>query len=275
MGKTILVILDACQFEAGTIHLGFLEHMIDCGCGAKYKVRGELPSLSRPMYETLLTGLPVYKHGVTSNDCVRRSKAESLFTICREHHLTSGAAAYYWISELYNKAPFCKPEDRIQINLPGFIDYGIFYWDDLYPDTHLFADGEYIRKTYNPDFMLYHSMGIDEWGHLKGAGSFEYENAVANAGNILAQLVPQWLNEGAAVVITADHGMNAFGMHGGTDSAQRDTPLYIFGGDIEKGRFDGEYISQLNTAPLLCRLLDVPAGKEMIRPEQIRGLLHD
>ena len=43
--KTIFVLLDACQYEAASRYLGFLEHMIDYGQGAKYKVLGELPSL--------------------------------------------------------------------------------------------------------------------------------------------------------------------------------------------------------------------------------------
>ena len=67
MDKTIFVLLDACQYEAASKYLGYLEHMIDYNKGAKYKVLGELPSLSKPMYATLFTGLPVCKHGVTCN----------------------------------------------------------------------------------------------------------------------------------------------------------------------------------------------------------------
>jgi hypothetical protein len=46
-------------------------------------------------------------------------------------------------------------------------------------------------------------------------------------------------------------------MHGGTDEVQRDVPLYIFSDQISCGRFEEEYISQLDIAPLLCRLLGV------------------
>ena len=55
MSKTIVVLLDACGYEVGTEYLGYLEHLVDYGMAAKYRVRGELPSMSRPMYETLLT----------------------------------------------------------------------------------------------------------------------------------------------------------------------------------------------------------------------------
>lgn len=45
MNKTVFILLDACQYEAGTRNLGYLEHLIDYQKGAKYKVKGELPSL--------------------------------------------------------------------------------------------------------------------------------------------------------------------------------------------------------------------------------------
>jgi phosphoglycerol transferase MdoB-like AlkP superfamily enzyme len=57
--------------------------------------------------------------------------------------------------------------------------------------------------------------------------------------------------------------MNRMGMHGGTDEIQRDAPLYIFSRQIQNGRFEETYISQLNVAPLLCRLLGVDVPKTM------------
>lgn len=63
MDKTIFVLLDACQYEAAGKYLGYLEHMIDYNKGAKYKVLGELPSLSKPMYATLLPGFPYVSMG--------------------------------------------------------------------------------------------------------------------------------------------------------------------------------------------------------------------
>ena len=41
MDKTIFVLLDACQYEAASKYLGYLEHMIDYNKGAKYKVLAE------------------------------------------------------------------------------------------------------------------------------------------------------------------------------------------------------------------------------------------
>ncbi len=174
------------------------------------------------------------------------------------------------MSELYKTTPFRIPEDRIQIKTGKSIENGIYYWEDMYPDSHVFADGEYLRRTYAPDFLLIHTMCIDYMGHKYGADSQQYETAVAMVGHELASYVPIWRKEGYNIVITADHGMNQFGIHGGTGTAQRDTPLYIFSEKIETGDFSGNYIDQLCIAPLLCSLMGLDPSEEMVKDIPIR-----
>lgn len=270
LGKTILVLLDACRFDTGTDNAGYLEHLIDRGQGAKYRVRGELPSMSRPMYETSLTGLPSSEHGVVNNMVVRPSRCPNIFSLCRQKGLVTAAAAYQWMSELYSKPGHFDPiRDRYQLEGEGGICHGIFYYEDQYPDTHLFGDGEFLRERYQPDFLLFHSMNIDYWGHQRGSDSPEYAQAAATVMEHIAQLLPPWLEEGWQVVITADHGMNRFGMHGGPTAEQRTIPLYIFSPKVQPGRFEDREVSQLNLAPLLCRLLEIPAAPGMREELQV------
>lgn len=264
MKKTVFVLLDACQYEAGTRNLGYLEHMVDAGQAAKYKVKGELPSLSRPMYATLLTGLPVSRHGITCNEMARTLNCDSVFSMCKAEGGVTAAAAYHWVSELYNAAPFRIPEDRIWLHSGKNIDHGIYYWEDMYPDSHVLSDGEFLRKVYDPDFLMIHTMNIDHKGHQYGCGSQQYEWAVSTVGCLLSQFIPVWLESGCHVVVTADHGMNGYGIHGGTDSPQRDTPLYIFSDLVETGRHEDIYISQLCVAPLLVRLMGLHPSKTMM-----------
>ena len=106
MDKTIFVLLDACQYEAASKYLGYLEHMIDYNKGAKYKVLGELPSLSKPMYATLFTGLPVCEHGVTCNEVGGVLPYDSVFSLCRKAGGRTAAISYSWMSELYSRAPY-------------------------------------------------------------------------------------------------------------------------------------------------------------------------
>jgi len=264
LAKTILVLLDACRYDVCTEYAGYLEHLIDSGKGAKYRVRGELPSLSRPMYETSLTGLPSSVHGITGNQAVRPSRCPNVFSLCRENGLVTAAAAYCWMSELYSRPGRFDPlRDRFQLEGEGSIRHGIFYYEDQYPDSHLFGDGEFLRKRYQPDFLLFHSMNIDYWGHQKGSGSPEYAQAVSAVTEQIGLLLPEWLAEGWQAVITADHGMNALGIHGGPAPEQRAIPLYLFSPRAVPGRFEETEVSQLNLAPLLCRLLEIPAAPGM------------
>lgn len=270
MGKTILVLLDACRFGLAKETGGYLEHLIETSQGAKYCVEGELPSSSRPMYETTLTGLVSSAHGITDNRIIRLSRCENIFKLCRENQLKTAAAAYYWMSELYVRAPFNPLTDRFKFGGGGLIDYGIFYFEDMYPDTHLFLDGEYLRTVYEPDFLLIHPMNIDYKGHLYGGESSEYLTAGIQSFECLARALPVWQEAGYQVVVTADHGMSVSGYHGGSSDKQRLVPLYIFSQKAVCGDFSDKVISQLNTAPLLCRLLDIEPAAGMLQDIEIK-----
>ena len=105
---------------------------------------------------------------------------------------------------------------------------------------------------------------------MKGADSAEYANAVAAVGHLIAARMPGWLQSGYQVVVTADHGMNNLGIHVGTEHAQRDVALYIFSDKVERGRFEKDYISQLNIAPMICRLLGISAAETMKQKSEIQ-----
>ena len=104
--KVVYVLLDGLQGSYAKEHLGYLEHLCEKQKAAKYEVLGELPSSSRPMYETIFTGVPVYEHGITNNSICRLSDQQHLFQMLKETGRRSLALAYYWISELYLSAPF-------------------------------------------------------------------------------------------------------------------------------------------------------------------------
>lgn len=273
--KTILVLLDGCRFDTGTENAGYLEHLIDRKQGARYRVLGELPSLSRPVYETIFTGLPSSVHGVTGDGVVRPSRFDNVFSLCRQNQLVTAAAAYGWISELYARPGRFDPlRDRYQLAGEGAIRHGIFYSEDSYPDSHLFGDGEFLRERYRPDFLLYHAMNLDRWGRQKGCDSPEYVRAAAAALELLGQLLPRWQEEGWQVVVTADHGVDRYGVHGGPHPGQRTVPLYLFTSRAVPGRYEQKEISQLELAPLLCRLLGLPPAPGMLEQLEIQFTDH-
>lgn len=53
MAKVILVLSDALRYDVATANMGYLGHMVEYKKASLYKIVGELPSMSRPMYETI------------------------------------------------------------------------------------------------------------------------------------------------------------------------------------------------------------------------------
>lgn len=70
-----------------------------------------------------------------------------------------------WFSELYNRVPFAPRCDRILHDLTLPIQHGCFYWEDSYPDSHLFADAEMLRQSHTPDFMLVRGHRLSDSNH--------------------------------------------------------------------------------------------------------------
>ena len=263
MGKTVFILLDGCGDKLAREHMGYLEHMAESQMAARYTVLGQLPSISRPIYETLLTGLPACEHGIVNNMTVRLTLCENIFGLCKQYGLTTAAAAYEWISELYNNAPFSSLTDRFQSRTEAAIQNGIFYFSDDYPDSHTLSDGEYLRKMYDPDFLMIHTMAIDAMGHRFGGGGKEQAEAAVIVDAAISLLLPTWLEQGYNVLITADHGMGADGWHGGNTDEQRMVPLYLFADKARNGVL-GEMVSQLAVAPLLCALLGIKPDDRML-----------
>lgn len=274
LSKVIYVVLDGLRWDTAISELGFVYHLVEKSKAALYKVKSELPSLSRPLYEVLLTGTPSYVNGISSNQVVRLSHQQSLFHLAREKGLTTAAAAYYWVSELYNRAPFHYIEDREQHRLDQPIQHGKFYFEDTYPDSHLFLDGEHLRRMHDPDFLYIHSMNIDDAGHKHTSNSSEYRERTLIADSILAQLLPIWMAEQYHIILTADHGMNEFGHHGGTGHAERDVPLFAISPAFQPGVYTDEYVPQLALAPMVCSLLGLEPAPAMT-PMPIPGFVHN
>ncbi|WP_209121769.1 alkaline phosphatase family protein [Alkalihalobacillus sp. BA299] len=260
--KLIVVVVDGMRYDLAIENLGFMEHLAASNQATRCRVVSELPSLSRPLYEVLLTGTPSSLNGITNNSAVRLSEQESLFHLTTKYGLVNATASYYWVSELYNRAPFQFLEDRDQRNTNRPIQNGRFYWEDHYPDSHLFLDGESLRRQVDPDFLYIHSMNVDDAGHKFGSDSKEYREKILRVDNLLSELVPLWTKEGYQVVITSDHGMSTWGLHGGTTDGERMVPLYILSDKVAKGIHDVT-IPQLAFAPLMCQLLNVPPSETM------------
>jgi len=147
--KVILVVSDGMGYDAAVNGMGYLMHLVERKLASLYKVLVELPTLSRPMYETIHTGVPVSEHGIVSNGMVRRSKMPNIFELAVRAGKTTAAAAYYWFSDLYNRAPYDHIDDREVDDDSLLIQHGRL--DSLVPVQQSMIFAEKLRKYVSPD----------------------------------------------------------------------------------------------------------------------------
>jgi predicted AlkP superfamily pyrophosphatase or phosphodiesterase len=271
MSKVILVLSDALRYDVAKDNMGFLGHLVESKLASLYKIVGELPSMSRPMYETIHTGTPSSAHGIVANSIVRRSVMPNIFQSVAGAGKVTAAAANYWVSELYNRAPYNRIDDKETDDVSLPIQHGRFYTEDEYPDVELIATAAHLIRKFSPDYLLLHPMGMDYHGETFGADSKEYRNHAIRQDKWLAPLIMEWKELGYTIFVTGDHGINKDGAHGGITPDQREVPFFVIqpnGGALseskDQGRGDtGETISHLQIAPTILNLLGIPIPETM------------
>ncbi len=263
MTKVILILSDALRYDVAKDNMGFLGHLVEKKLASLYKITGELPSMSRPMYETIHTGLPSSEHGVVANSIVRLSNQPNVFQSVKKAGKVTAAAAYYWYSELYNRAPYDRIDDKEIDDESLNIQHGRFYTEDEYPDVELFASAAHLVRKFSPDYLLLHPMGMDYHGETYGSDTKEYRNHAVYQDSKLAPLIMEWRELGYTVFVTGDHGINKDGAHGGTTSEQRTVPFFVIQPSGRGGGEVDESISHLQIAPTILNLLDVPIPSTM------------
>lgn len=261
--NVILVVLDGLSYQVAQHALGHLLAYCQAGRAALYKLDCALPALSRPLYECILTGVAPIDSGIVHNDVVRLSNQRSVFHYARDAGLTTAAAAYHWVSELYNRASFQAARDRHTSDESLPIQHGHFYYADHYPDSHLFADADSLRQRHAPNLLLVHPMNIDDAGHKHGLDSSQYRNAARMADVLLAEYIQTWLDAGYQILVTADHGMNNDRSHNGVLPEEREVPLIVLGSAFSLD--PAARPQQTELCGTICQLLGVAHDKPWCR----------
>jgi predicted AlkP superfamily pyrophosphatase or phosphodiesterase len=229
MRRLIFVLLDGLSARTARTCMGYLEALREAGTIFGGSVLCELPARSRPLYHCLVTGRRPAESGLVHNSlCIAPNPSPSCFHLARERGRTTAAAAFFWFSELLNAAPFVPERDRLTVSPDAPVQYGLFYSPDSYPDAQTFEDAEALRVRHDPHLLLIHCLGADPAGHRRGLGA-AYRNAVRESDMLLARFMPHWLARGYQVMITGDHGMSADRQHNGTESDEREVPVYLAG----------------------------------------------
>jgi predicted AlkP superfamily pyrophosphatase or phosphodiesterase len=263
-GKVVLVVVDGLKLDTAVSHMGFMEELVTSGSARRWAMRCALPSLSKPLYETIHTGVAPVDHGILDNHDHRSSGGDHIFAIARRNGRITAASAFAWMFELYNGRPY-DPAAHGATDDPALpLQYGRFYDHDEYADEAVVDDALRLTSLYRPDYLLVHPMGCDDKGHRFGGRSAEYRDTAGHIDRLLAEAVPSWLAAGYAVLVTSDHGMNDDGTHGGDSDDETLIPFYAVGCP-DTGAVS-ETASQLSVAPTVLALMGLPIPRRASAP---------
>ena len=242
-----------------------------------WKMRAVLPSTSGSCYASIHTGLPPQEHGIWGNHVRRRLEFPDVFSAASEAGLITAAVTHSFWSEFFNRYPFDMVRD-IEYDEPGgTITHGRFHtmtgdsgYNQMTPaDADLFATLTRLCLMKGVDYGILHSCTLDSLGHRFFHDCAEMDDACFAMDEALANFLPIWRAAGYEVIVTADHGQDARGHHGGTSEAQRDFALYYFG--PAGGPSPDVVLDQLALAPTILARLGVAVPPTMKTPVFLAG----
>ena len=260
--KLLLIILDGVPWRNWDRLFGNLEGWALDGTAQKWRMRSVLPSISASCYASIHTGVTPQEHGCTGNGNVFRLSQPDIFAQVRASGGVTGAVAHSFWSELFNRHPFDYVRD-VEYDEPESetINHGRFHSMTGYgmanqmtpSDVDLFATLTNLCMKRDLNYGMLHTCTLDSMGHRFQHGSHEMDHACFVMDEMLAPFIPKWRALGYEVIVTADHGQDARGHHGGRDPLQQEFALYYFG--EAKGPEDDTVLDQLQLAPtILSRL---------------------
>lgn len=262
--KLLLIILDGVPLRNWLRLFGNLEGWVETCQAQRFVMRSVLPSTSASCYASIHTGVTPQEHGVTGNDTIFRVAQPDIFSQLRANGAVTGAVTHSFWSEFFNRAPFDLVRD-IEYDEPDSrtINHGRFHTMSGYglinqmtpSDVDLFATLTRLCRLYNLDYGILHTCTLDSMGHRFYHDSPEMDAACFKMDEMLAPWIRRWRDMGYEVMVTADHGQDDRGHHGGNDPLQREFALYYFGTAEPAKMSLGAPLSQLQLAPTILSLM--------------------
>jgi predicted AlkP superfamily pyrophosphatase or phosphodiesterase len=271
--KLLLIILDGVPYRNWVRLFGNLEGWVKSGDAQRFKMSSVLPSTSASCYASIHTGVSPQVHGVTGNDTIFRLSQPDVFSQARKSDLITGAVTHSFWSEFFNRAPFAPLRD-IEYDEPESqsINYGRFHTMTGYghnnqmtpSDADLLATLTMLCQRFGLDYGVLHTCTLDSMGHRFYHDSPEMDHACFMMDYTLAPWITKWRDLGYQLIVTADHGQDARGHHGGHDPLQQEFALYYFG-DAKADGVDTP-LDQLQLAPTILTLLGAAIPDTMKAP---------
>ncbi len=237
MRKLLLIIIDGVPFRNWRRLFGNLEGWVTTGEARVWRMRSTLPSTSASCYASIHTGVSPQVHRVWGNEAVYRLEQPDVFSELSRAGRKTGAVAHSFWSELFNRSPFDAVRDIEYDEPEGPISHGRFHTMSGYglvnqmtpSDVDLFATLTRLCEGKGIEYGMLHSCTLDSMGHRFFHDCEEMDHACYVLDAMLAPFLHRWRAAGYEVIVTADHGQDARGHHGGTGESQQDFAFYYFG----------------------------------------------
>jgi hypothetical protein len=216
--------------------------------GAGMSAQTSYPSISRPNYVTILTGVPPRDSGIRTNAVRAPTGVDAIMDRVHAAGLRAVTASDFGsFTSLFAR--------------PGLGSAGPF--DDVRRTESLDelagAIAELARA--DPALLAVLALDVDRAGHAHGVGE-DYRAAAAAVDRMLRPVVTgptAAIDLGRdAIVVTADHGHVAPGGHGGLEPEVLHVPLILAGAGIVPGASAPDP-HLVDVAPTIAALLGIPA----------------
>jgi hypothetical protein len=226
------------------------------------------PSLSRPIYHVMLTGVPQAVSGIRNNAHKGRARADDLTAEVRAAGGTVafGLETVTWFHDLFGLRDDAyervAPEPALQPLVDTLGGRGSAGSPPVFGTMSRMA-------SLGATLTILHFTSIDHAGHQRGAASSDYRRAVEEAIRTVAEV--RTTSAGASGDLPAvwmlgsDHGHLAEGGHGGPEPAvRRTTWLGLWPSRIDKPVEIPGVVPADRLAATFAAILGVPAPREAL-----------
>jgi hypothetical protein len=247
--RVVLLVIDGLSMNR-SMELPALQSLRELGVATV--ATSHLPSLSRPNYVSILTGVPPRYSGVRSNDYRWQVPLDSLLHRVR----ASGRQTAFATDAAPGFGSMFSGQLSEGVATPwsgGLTRAGLLALDRHYPLVVLIPGA------------------VDDAGHRSGAASPAYHAAALEVDRQLRELMAELDFQRDTMVVTADHGHMAQGGHGGAEPEVMEVPLVLAGAGIRQGaQLHGARLIDL--APTMAALLGTSAPRHALGRTLVEAL---
>ena len=256
--RVVLIVIDG--LGADEAQLPFLDELRARGVAAIARV--PYPTISRPNYVTILTGVPPRDSGVRANRVEAPVAIDTVMDRVRAAGLRVATASDFgMLPSLFVRGASSLNgirwiEHDTHVTPPPPLTWPV---DDARRASSLDALGPVIAELAGGDaaFVPVLVLDVDRAGHAAGVGD-EYRTAARAVDRMLRAAFARIDLARDTVIVTADHGHVAPGGHGGTEREVENVPLVFAGKGIVPGAVARD-VRVIDVAPTVAALLGVPA----------------